>query len=301
MPFLQEGDSDVITIPAGQSIAVGAPVDSSANVLIPLGLRGGPVSVVTSATQTFGPYPNGATIIVFAARGQVEYQIGTSPVVASSVSLAASTTLVSGIGVPWANRVAPSVAGIGAQFWADLGNSRPPALMRSDGTNWRPVNGQIQLLRAVGSVATPIATYVGNGAAQFFTISNNRIPANLIIPGSRLYGEVLTRRIGAGGVATTGRVGISTTNGYPSGSEFLVNTVQATDLFDSRYFGTANFSSATSFIRNGIVIANSAATNAYSDQSSGVNTAQDMFVNIGTDGMTVDTYALLAYSFWLEF
>lgn len=79
MPFLQQGNSVVVTLTAGQSIAIGAPVDATANVLIPAGLSGGPSATVTSATQTFGPYAGGATITVVAARGQIEYEIGVAP------------------------------------------------------------------------------------------------------------------------------------------------------------------------------------------------------------------------------
>lgn len=90
MPFLQQGQSATVTLTAGQSIAVGAPVDSSANVLIPLNLPSGPSAVVSNTTQTFGPYANGATITVVAARGQIEYQTGAAPVVGGGGSLTPS-------------------------------------------------------------------------------------------------------------------------------------------------------------------------------------------------------------------
>lgn len=87
MPFLQQGNSAVVTVPAGQSIAIGAPQDAAANVLIPVGLPGGPSAVVRNTTQTFGPYPNGATITVVCSRGEIEYDSGTNPVVGSGGTL----------------------------------------------------------------------------------------------------------------------------------------------------------------------------------------------------------------------
>lgn len=80
MPFLQRGDSTIVAVPASQSIAIGAPQNAIANVLIPAGLTGGPSSTVTNTTsQVFGPFPAGASVTVVAASGTVEYVVGASP------------------------------------------------------------------------------------------------------------------------------------------------------------------------------------------------------------------------------
>jgi hypothetical protein len=80
MAFLQRGGAIVVTVPAGQSIAVGALRGSQAQMLIPSGLSGGPISLVNNSTQTFGPFINGASISVSCISGTAEYVVDLAPV-----------------------------------------------------------------------------------------------------------------------------------------------------------------------------------------------------------------------------
>jgi hypothetical protein len=84
MPFLQQGDSATVPIPAGQSIRVGAFRKASASVLIPQGLPGGPLATVNDGASTYGPYPAGASVTVNAVAGEVEYVVAASPVLTDS-------------------------------------------------------------------------------------------------------------------------------------------------------------------------------------------------------------------------
>jgi hypothetical protein len=100
MAFLQRGGAIVVTVPAGQSIAVGALRGSQAQVLIPSGLSGGPISLVNNATQTFGPFINGASISVSCISGTAEYVVDVAPLLtdgSGGSTVVAATVTATGI------------------------------------------------------------------------------------------------------------------------------------------------------------------------------------------------------------
>jgi hypothetical protein len=101
MAFLQRGGSVVVTIPTGQFIAVGALRGSQAQVLIPFGLSGGPISLIGNDTKTFGPYLTDINVTVSSISGSVEYVINASP---------ALTDASGGIGAAIVSSTAPSNA-----------------------------------------------------------------------------------------------------------------------------------------------------------------------------------------------
>jgi hypothetical protein len=80
MPFLQNRINATVAVPAGQSICVGALRGSVATVVIPAGLRGSPITTVIDSQTVIGPFPAGASIIVEATQGDVEYVVGATPV-----------------------------------------------------------------------------------------------------------------------------------------------------------------------------------------------------------------------------
>lgn len=85
MPFLLVGQSVTLTVPASQSIAIGAWRNAVANVLVPVNAwRGGPVQVVRDANTTIGPLNVSASVTIFAASGTVEYVVGAAPQVSDS-------------------------------------------------------------------------------------------------------------------------------------------------------------------------------------------------------------------------
>lgn len=86
MPFLPEGSDATVTIPAGQSIRIGALRGSIATLTIPLGLPGGPIGIVRDTQSVFGPYPNGTTVSVMASSGGVEYVVGLTPLVTDTLA-----------------------------------------------------------------------------------------------------------------------------------------------------------------------------------------------------------------------
>lgn len=85
MPFLQQGQSVSVVVPAGHSIRVGAYRSASASVLIPNGLSSGPISIVSNQATTFGPYSPATTISVCANIGMAEYVVGLDPVLTDTI------------------------------------------------------------------------------------------------------------------------------------------------------------------------------------------------------------------------
>jgi len=96
MPFLQEGRDAIVTIPAGQSIRVGALCGATASVSIPMGLPGGPTQVITDGQSVYGPYAAGATVTVESVGGVVEYVVGASPALTNNVYNPASVAISGG-------------------------------------------------------------------------------------------------------------------------------------------------------------------------------------------------------------
>lgn len=88
MPFIRNGQTISLSVPAGQKIAVSAEKGSTVNVVIPAGRPGGPVQQFSDSQRTFGPFhANQATTVSLAAvLGVVEYAVGASPVLTSYVT-----------------------------------------------------------------------------------------------------------------------------------------------------------------------------------------------------------------------
>lgn len=85
-----------VTIPAASSIAIATFGQSSASVYQELGYPNHPTAlsllgVVQNQQTVYGPYASGATIIIQAGADQVQYEIGTAPVVQSLIGSVQST------------------------------------------------------------------------------------------------------------------------------------------------------------------------------------------------------------------
>lgn len=96
MPFLQQSQTADVVIPAGQSIRVGALRGAKAQILIPVGLPGGPTGLVSDGQSVFGPYPTGATVQVLSQVGEAEYVVGASPVLTDQQYNPASVSITGG-------------------------------------------------------------------------------------------------------------------------------------------------------------------------------------------------------------
>lgn len=96
MPFLRHGSDATVTVPAGQSIRIGALRGSTASLTIPSGLPGSPITTIRDAQSVFGPYSNSATIGISAVSGRIEYVVGASPLLTDNLrgGLAPTFTLI---------------------------------------------------------------------------------------------------------------------------------------------------------------------------------------------------------------
>lgn len=96
MPFLQQSQTAGVVIPAGQSIRVGALRGAKAQLLIPAGLPGSPVGLVSDGQSVFGPYPAGATVQVQSQVGETEYVVGANPTLTDQQYNPASANITGG-------------------------------------------------------------------------------------------------------------------------------------------------------------------------------------------------------------
>lgn len=97
MPFLQLGESVTVSVPSGQRIIVGALRGAAANVLIPQGLSGGPISTVADTSQTFGPWTGQVvSVTVMVVKGESEYVVGASPALTDATYAAGAVAITGG-------------------------------------------------------------------------------------------------------------------------------------------------------------------------------------------------------------
>jgi len=196
------------------------------------------------------------------------------------------------VGVPWANRVAPSVAGVGAQFWADVGNNVTPILMRSDGTNWRPVAPSAIARKTDTNITQGGSATIGQTADQMIG-RLGPIPAGLLFSGAIFllrytlgrdvntdaYGTSTNLRLGtAGTIADTSLSSVNLSSNLSAGGGLSLGVetwqLMATATSTSK-LGTANAGTSFANIVSGGAI--NAATTGLPDVS-----ANAVFVNVST-------------------
>jgi len=96
MAFLQQGNSAVEIIPAGQSIIIGAFRGAVATFLTPTGAKGGPQATISNSSTTFGSYVAATTVTIGATLGEIEYVIAASPALTDSAYAAGAVVITGG-------------------------------------------------------------------------------------------------------------------------------------------------------------------------------------------------------------
>lgn len=174
----------------------------------------------------------------------------------------------------------------------------------SNGTYWNPKGGRQSIYHRIGSLAAPLATMTGNGAAQTFTLPETLIiPKGLLHKNMKVYVEVIVKR---GGTAQgfTQVVCLGTANTCVSDQSFIGQTIANTDGNEARLFGAAQFfNSTTSFLSMGSLVPNSTTTANQILKNVQINTAADMYVSIGCSNTTFiapDIANLISYHIWIE-
>ena len=200
----------------------------------------------------------------------------------------------------WANRPPVNLVPVGTELQVtDYANQK----WVSDGINWRPAQGRAIITQQHGNATQPLATLSGI-TKGYFTIpgGNPIIKGGMILYHSRVYIEILTRKIGTGGLAVfyarLAKVGASS---YPD-STCAILTLGNNNLQCIRLFSTANFgTSKTQFLTPQQLAPAGGAIGIIVDKASQINTDVDMEVTMTIASANVaDSFELLSFAVWLE-
>lgn len=177
----------------------------------------------------------------------------------------------------WANRPSAAVLGAGAVIEiTDVGV--PRSWWMSNGTNWRPLNGNVVLRHLAGTGNAPVATYGGGTGGIAIPIPGGTfsIPAGMILPGGVLKVGALLRHRGSNSCSFAIVLGATDSfNGNSSIINSNVNSNSAAHGTDVRVsFGTdkTRGCSSTYTARNSVGYSEDATIN--------INTDAVMYVNI---------------------
>jgi hypothetical protein len=181
---------------------------------------------------------------------------------------------------------------VGAQFWADVGNNVTPILMRSDGTNWRPVAPSAIARKTDTNITQGGSATIGQTADQMIG-RLGPIPAGLLFSGAVFllrytlgrdvttdaYGTATNLRLGtAGTIADTSISSLNLSSTLPAGSGLSLGIetwqLMATATSTSK-LGTANAGASFANIASGAAI--NATVTGVADVS-----ANAVFINVST-------------------
>ena len=220
----------------------------------------------------------------------------TNPLTGGISLTAGGVTVVDGEIYTWATRPS-AVANPGVTIRiSDVGPSIAGSHWVSDGTYWRPVNGQIVLQKQSGSIATPLAAVTGVTTSMLVPSRSIIIPAGMLIPGdSQIKIEAGFRRTGANATATlNAHIGTNKTSGDNSAYSF---TFGATNLLDILMAPTVDVSEATRFTSsNWQISGGSGNASTFSDKTTAFNTTAAMGITFSVSGANAaDAFALIQY------
>ena len=178
------------------------------------------------------------------------------------------------------------------------------AWLQSDGVNWHPLAGTLPLFLLAGSVATPLATKVGNGASiALFTIAPvPTLPANLFSAGGRVRFRIKGRRTAVSVAAAVDISLLLGTSGTNADSELAKVSVTNTANTDFVLSGEATIEGLTAVLGTAYLTTGGSATSAMSDKTTNVNfaAAQFLSVGVGANALAGDSFALYDFAVWFE-
>ena len=197
----------------------------------------------------------------------------------------------------WAGKPAAAAGNLGLVIRVtDLNGT----LWKSNGTNWRPVNGRAVIAKSAGSIASPLVSLSGAPgqlvlpAASGVSSGAVIIPASVLLPGMGIEVSAKLRKTGTGGT-WSGAVRVGTANASGD-SGILSNTGAATTNNDLWMFGEADVVSPTLLATTAFATPNSPTTGAFVDRNTNINTALPMYVGIWVGSLNAaDTVALMSY------
>jgi hypothetical protein len=183
----------------------------------------------------------------------------------------------------------------------DIGTSSFGSLWQSNGTNWYPLNGRVNILRNFGTLVTPLGTYTG-GTAGAITLSggNPSIQANVLSPGIQLKVAAWVHRRGATSTANLNiRLGTTGT----STDSFLFNLqLTATDLKDARIDTNAFITNSTSIMTDLWLAPQGQGVSGIATKTTNINTASVMYISFDISASNAaDAFDLIGYTAALEY
>lgn len=201
----------------------------------------------------------------------------------------------------WATRPPVALVSPGTELQATDYNSQK---WICDGTYWRPAQGRVLIAQKSRTTGAALSVISGAAAAQFALAGGNpKIPAGMIIPGSKLRTEggsvksgtaasyLLAARLGKNGLTASdlamGSVGGTLT---PDGIGLRLDLLACFNTETNAFFRTGSTSPM-----------GQAQGNMFMTSSSAIDTASDMYVTFDVlGGNTADSYSLGFYAIWLE-
>lgn len=206
---------------------------------------------------------------------------------------------------PWAGRPAANSVPLRSYIIITDYGLGGNSLWWSDGSNWRPLNGNVLLYSQNGSLTTPISSLTGAAAGTFVLpggASSLVIPAGMCFNGAAVGGEFVFYRTTATATSNVQfRLGTaaSTADGMISTA-----TMTAAANHSSRVISMARFGSSTSaYNAAGYTNYGGGASNpsAIADRTSNVNTAAAMYATADySAGNAADVFQLISYKVWFE-
>ena len=234
-------------------------------------------------------YPSGSNAIATDQSNKSYVTNGTSwapvPGFTAGQVTAGTTTLDTSLGpLLWANRpAAGTVPTLTRAFFTDVGTNG--SWWSTDGTYWVP-EGPVVLLRASGTLATPLATLTGATSGTFATPGS--VPAGMFIkPGMRL--EILANFARSTATAT------ATIAANLGGTAVVAFTVPATANSHLRMVSNLWCQSASAQNSENWAAPNSNNNSSLSDKAIAFGSAQALAYSMGS-GNAADSFSLIAYA-----
>lgn len=207
----------------------------------------------------------------------------------------------------WAGRPAAGAVPVGSwiRITSGFGATGRTGVFETDGTYWRPLNGRVSLAAMGLPRSTPLASAIGNGAQQLFTLpSNILVPAGMMFPGARICAAAVFQRTVAGGPSSVNMpISIAGTPNLLTGAS-PINTAGVSNIAGQivHVVGAATCVSATQYMIHNYMPYNGQTQSANSGESSNSNPSLDHYVRagMGAEATAADTFALLSLTAWIE-
>jgi hypothetical protein len=300
MALLNAGNSAVVLLPAGQVLSVNGVATVQIVPPIPRYLSGDVFTARVSNNVVLGPYVSDISCNIVAVQNTVyTFDAVTPNELNKNQILQLQGLLGSGSGYyTWANRPNP-VGNTGMLITISDYGGPGGSVWRSNGTYWAPVNGFVNLRAEAGTLAAPISTMAGLGAAAQYEPNPVKLPGGMAIRGKC----ILNGRIEN---AQTGVAGGASNNVYIGNNGNTTDNVAA-DLNYTTNDQTSFVDINVNFDGNGFRVHRNATPNIVAASNTGyvyptgANVDNDLWLGTGCYSLAVGQNRLLLQRRWTLF